>query len=385
MDAETRQFFHQLVKSDEANNKCIDCSTAHPQWASISYGTYFCLQCSGVHRSLGVHISFVRSISMDTWDAKQKKFMEMGGNAAFKRFAEEQGIDSMQIRDKYHTVAAAYYRDMMKAKYDGTTPPALPAPGMGKNSTQGAPRSTPASSVAGNGTSTPPLQSTGKMSGFGNPAFNNSTSNSGSGYGPGSYQGGSGGGGNPYPTNTDELFTAATGFFVSAKKAAGELAETAGQKLNETKEHAANEGWFDFDNLKAQASDWANNASSSGYQNMGNDGQVFASASSTPYPPSSDRYGTPPGSGPPSQCAPGWPDQQLSRPTSAASTPAPQKPAASAASSSNQAKKHDYTGTAPQTGPTSMALTPPDVAKNAAAAKNAKADVWDSEKWFDDF
>jgi hypothetical protein len=377
MDAETRQFFATLVKSDTANNQCIDCGTAHPQWASISYGTYFCLQCSGVHRSLGVHISFVRSISMDTWDAKQKKFMEMGGNAAFKRFAEEQGIDGMQIRDKYHTVAANYYREMMKAKYDGSAPPALPAAGTGKNSTQGAPRAAPAAAASSTGTTTPPSSGYGnsKMGGFGNPNFPQPAANTG--YGPGGYQGGSSGG-NPYPTSTDEAFAMAQGLFASASKAAGELAATAGQKLNETKDRAADEGWFDFDNLKAQASDWANNAQ----------GAVFTNSSSSLDP---SRYGTPPDSGPPSQAAPGWPNQELSRPTSAVSSaPAPQKPLAfstpsqSAATSSNQAIKKDYTGTAPKATP-ALSMTPPDVAKNAADKKNAKADVWDSDAWFDDF
>eukprot|EP00965_Chrysotila_dentata_P173567 5729997-Pleurochrysis_carterae.AAC.3 len=65
-------FFKELKELDSANGICIDCGTAHPLWASLSYGTYFCLECSGVHRSLGVHLSFVRSINMDSWTLDQQ-------------------------------------------------------------------------------------------------------------------------------------------------------------------------------------------------------------------------------------------------------------------------------------------------------------------------
>ena len=57
------------------NQKCCDCLSLDTDWASINHGTLICLDCAGKHRSLGVQVSFVRSIHMDTWSPLQLEMM----------------------------------------------------------------------------------------------------------------------------------------------------------------------------------------------------------------------------------------------------------------------------------------------------------------------
>jgi len=74
------------------NEFCCDCSDADPQWATINFGATLCIECGGIHRSLGVHITKVRSIKLDAWEPEILKVMaELGNNIVNRIFEKNTG------------------------------------------------------------------------------------------------------------------------------------------------------------------------------------------------------------------------------------------------------------------------------------------------------
>lgn len=63
------------------NPICADCQGKRPEWASMNLGILICIECSGIHRSLGVHISKVRSLTLDKWSNTAKCLMKEMGNS----------------------------------------------------------------------------------------------------------------------------------------------------------------------------------------------------------------------------------------------------------------------------------------------------------------
>ncbi|KAH9002235.1 ArfGap-domain-containing protein [Lactarius hatsudake] len=150
-----RRTLQELIKREDIKNKtCVDCGNPNPQWASLSFAVFICLQCAGVHRGFGVHISFVRSVSMDTWQEDQVRRMQIGGNGPFLEFiqsyipAEQGGYkEGMSIHDRYHCWAATQYREKLDAGLQDKpwSPSAPPEDSTSQRNIVGAPGSRPTS------------------------------------------------------------------------------------------------------------------------------------------------------------------------------------------------------------------------------------------------
>ncbi|PSK53175.1 hypothetical protein B9Z65_3375 [Elsinoe australis] len=125
IDPQTQSKLQEIQKTNE-NNRCVDCNAPSPQWASPKFGIFFCLSCSGVHRSLGVHISFVRSITMDSFKVNEVERMAKGGNKPWKEFfdnhqsnkVEGRTFEDSTIQERYDSDAGEEWKDRLTAKVE---------------------------------------------------------------------------------------------------------------------------------------------------------------------------------------------------------------------------------------------------------------------------
>uniref|UniRef100_A0A8C9VLX0 Arf-GAP with GTPase, ANK repeat and PH domain-containing protein 1 n=1 Tax=Scleropages formosus TaxID=113540 RepID=A0A8C9VLX0_SCLFO len=80
LPSQTEAIALQSIRNLRGNNHCVDCEAQNPDWASLNLGALICIECSGIHRNLGTHLSRVRSLDLDDWPPELIKVMSSIGN-----------------------------------------------------------------------------------------------------------------------------------------------------------------------------------------------------------------------------------------------------------------------------------------------------------------
>uniref|UniRef100_A0A669EYV5 ArfGAP with GTPase domain, ankyrin repeat and PH domain 2 n=1 Tax=Oreochromis niloticus TaxID=8128 RepID=A0A669EYV5_ORENI len=118
----------QAIRNAKGNSQCVDCEAPNPTWASLNLGALICIECSGIHRNLGTHLSRVRSLDLDDWPGELTQVLAAIGNHMANSIWES----CTQGRTKPTPSATREERESwIRAKYEqrAFVPPLVPASG----------------------------------------------------------------------------------------------------------------------------------------------------------------------------------------------------------------------------------------------------------------
>lgn len=109
------QEIFEKLKEDPKNSKCADCGKPDPEFTSLTYGIFICVDCKEIHQSIRPNLSVTKLVSNKLWTLNELKYIVASGNSAFEEFLSFYGLKDLKLSVKYRTTAVEFYRNMLQA------------------------------------------------------------------------------------------------------------------------------------------------------------------------------------------------------------------------------------------------------------------------------